>query len=253
MATLFFGGDPPGLGGALGFGDEPSLGQPDTTPPALVGAITVTAVSTSSIAVVWPAASDNVGVAGYEVSDDGGSAWVGVGNVLAHTYAGLAPSTSYALRVRAVDAAGNVSAALALTQSTAAPAGAWSGGSVRPFVRGGAVGPQGDDYPGSDILRPAEDVLPVDVSERDYIAFDWEDWLAEGEAIIDVVITLEAIGDADAAARRLGGVERYGSRARQWVEGVQRDAWYLMRATGTTSHGGRRITLGARFKGVRES
>jgi cellulose 1,4-beta-cellobiosidase len=68
-----------------------------------------------------------VGVTSYEVSSNGGSGYVDAGNVLTYTFAGLPPSTSYGLRVRAKDAAGNVSTpALAATQSTAAASGVGS-------------------------------------------------------------------------------------------------------------------------------
>lgn len=110
MATLFFGGDPPGLGGALGFGDEPSLVQPDTTPPVLTGSIGVTGLSSTGYTLTWPAGTDNVAVTGYQRSLDGGGAWVDVGNVLTANISGRTPGTTDAVRVRARDAAGNVSA-----------------------------------------------------------------------------------------------------------------------------------------------
>jgi chitodextrinase len=66
----------------------------------------------------WPAGSDNVAVSSYEVSSNGGTSYSDVGNVLTHTFTGLTSSTSYSLRVRAKDAAGNVSTALSATQST---------------------------------------------------------------------------------------------------------------------------------------
>ena len=99
----------------------------DTTPPTLTGSIVIGTVTSSSIQFSWPAGSDNVGVTSYEVSSNGGSGYVDAGNVLTYTFAGLPPSTSYGLRVRAKDAAGNVSTpALAATQSTAAASGVGS-------------------------------------------------------------------------------------------------------------------------------
>lgn len=96
----------------------------DTEKPVLTGSITVGTKTSSTIDISWPAGGDNVAVTGYEVSSNGGTNWAGVGNVLTHTFTGLAPLTSYELRVRAKDAAGNSSTPpLALSETTeAAPA-----------------------------------------------------------------------------------------------------------------------------------
>lgn len=95
----------------------------DATLPTLTGSITIGAVTSDSIQMSWPAGSDNTAVTSYEVSSNGGSSYTDVGAVLTHTFTGLTASTSYDLRVRAKDAAGNVSTpALAATQSTGAAA-----------------------------------------------------------------------------------------------------------------------------------
>lgn len=98
----------------------------DTTPPTLTGAITIGTVTSTSIAMSWPAGADNVAVTSYEVSKDSGATWIDTsGTGLSYIFTGLAASTSYGLRVRAKDAAGNVSTpALAATQSTSAAGGA---------------------------------------------------------------------------------------------------------------------------------
>jgi hypothetical protein len=98
----------------------------DTTVPVLTGSIVIGTVTSSSIQLSWPAGSDNVGVTSYEVSSNGGSGYVDAGLVLTYTFPSLTPSTSYGLRVRAKDAAGNVSTALTATQSTAAASGVGS-------------------------------------------------------------------------------------------------------------------------------
>ena len=93
---------------------------PDSTAPTQTGTITVGTVTTTSIQITWPAGADNIGVTSYETSLDGTS-WTDRGNTLTHTFTGLTASTSYTPRVRAKDAAGNVSTpALQVTQSTAA-------------------------------------------------------------------------------------------------------------------------------------
>lgn len=99
----------------------------DTTAPTLSGSIVIGTVSSTTIQISWSAGSDNIAVTSYEVSSSGGSSYTDVGNVLTYTFTGLTPSTSYGLRVRAKDAAGNVSSpALSSTQSTAAASGVGS-------------------------------------------------------------------------------------------------------------------------------
>lgn len=81
---------------------------PDTTAPTVPGGLGAIGVSTSVIEVTWAAATDNVGVTGYQVYRDG----VFAANVAstAFTDLGLPPSASRSYQVRAVDAAGNQSA-----------------------------------------------------------------------------------------------------------------------------------------------
>lgn len=91
----------------------------DTTAPVLTGSITIGTVTSTSIQMSWPTGSDNVGIAGYDVSSNGGTNWTQLGNVLTHTFTGLTASTSYQFRVRARDAAGNLSTpVLSASQST---------------------------------------------------------------------------------------------------------------------------------------
>ena len=66
-------------------------------------------VAGSSVEASWTAATDNIGVTGYEVRS-GTSVLKTVGNVTATTVTGLACNTAYTLSVVARDAAGNVSA-----------------------------------------------------------------------------------------------------------------------------------------------
>ncbi|MDQ2822970.1 MAG: hypothetical protein M3Y65_21755 [Pseudomonadota bacterium] len=82
----------------------------DTTPPVLTGVVTLGTPGATSVAASWPAGSDNIAVAGYERSIDGGTSYVSVGNVTSATLTGLARGTAYPpVRVRAFDAAGNKS------------------------------------------------------------------------------------------------------------------------------------------------
>lgn len=80
----------------------------DTTPPTLTGTVTVSAITTTTATLAWPAGADNVAVTSYETSLDG-TTWTDRGNVLTIGLTGLTAGTAYTARVRAKDAAGNVS------------------------------------------------------------------------------------------------------------------------------------------------
>jgi hypothetical protein len=96
----------------------------DTTNPTLPGAINLTAITTTGAHAAWAAGSDNVGVAGYEISVDTGTpSWLDLGNVLAYDISGKTAGASYTVRLRDYDAAGNRSAPItaALTMAPAQP------------------------------------------------------------------------------------------------------------------------------------
>ncbi|MDQ6423513.1 carbohydrate binding domain-containing protein [Paenibacillus sp. LHD-117] len=81
----------------------------DTTAPSVPANVSAQAQSTSSITVSWTASTDNIGVTGYEVYRGGTLVGTPVGT--SFTDQNLAANTSYTYTVKAVDAAGNRSAA----------------------------------------------------------------------------------------------------------------------------------------------
>jgi len=86
----------------------------DTTPPTAPANLTATSISASQINLSWTASTDNVGVTGYLIERCSGSGctnFVQVGTSTATSYSntGLQASTSYSYRVRATDAANNLS------------------------------------------------------------------------------------------------------------------------------------------------
>jgi chitodextrinase len=90
----------------------------DTTAPSVPTGLATSAVTATAATLKWTAATDNVRVTGYEVFRDGVS--LGLTTALSKALTGLAPTTAYALTVRARDAAGNFSpASTALTVTTA--------------------------------------------------------------------------------------------------------------------------------------
>jgi chitodextrinase len=96
---------------------------PDTTAPTAPTALTATAISTTRIDLGWTASTDAVGVTGYRVErcqGAGCTTWAQVGTPTATAYSdtGLTGSTTYRFRVRATDAAGNLSAYSAIATAT---------------------------------------------------------------------------------------------------------------------------------------
>lgn len=87
---------------------------PDTTPPSTPANLVATAVSSTQINLTWTASTDNVGVTGYKVERCQGGGCSSFSQIATTTNTsfndtGLTPSTSYSYRVRATDAAGNLS------------------------------------------------------------------------------------------------------------------------------------------------
>ncbi|GAA3390716.1 carbohydrate binding domain-containing protein [Streptomyces roseoviridis] len=101
--------------------DPCAAAPPDTTAPTAPAGLTAKADGVS-VVLGWQPSTDDSGVTGYQVTrtgGSGGSVVTSVGSTV-HTDTGLAEHTTYSYTVRAVDAAGNVSAA-------SAPAGATTG------------------------------------------------------------------------------------------------------------------------------
>ncbi|MEK7174021.1 MAG: Ig-like domain-containing protein, partial [Patescibacteria group bacterium] len=102
----------------------------DVSPPTTPTGLSTTAVLTSQINVIWNASSDNVGVIRYRLErcqdvSCATFAEIATPNVTNYSNTGLAVNTTYQYRVRAEDAAGNLSGystiASAATTDTVAP------------------------------------------------------------------------------------------------------------------------------------
>ncbi|MDK8179526.1 lytic polysaccharide monooxygenase [Paenibacillus sp. UMB4589-SE434] len=88
-------------------GNNPTDPQAPTAPAALNS----TGSTSTSVSLAWNASTDNVGVTGYNVYNGSNLVAVVSGSTLNYTVNGLTSNTAYTFSVKAVDAAGNVSAA----------------------------------------------------------------------------------------------------------------------------------------------
>ncbi|MFD5451038.1 cellulase family glycosylhydrolase [Streptomyces sp. NPDC127100] len=92
----------------------------DTQAPTAPGTPTVASVTGTSVTLAWTAATDDVGVTGYEVVRVAGGTetTVATSTTGTATLTGLTPGTAYSFAVRARDAAGNRSARSATVDVT---------------------------------------------------------------------------------------------------------------------------------------
>ncbi|MFE5298963.1 carbohydrate binding domain-containing protein [Streptomyces sp. NPDC056632] len=106
--------------------EGPGGGGGDTQAPSAPSSLRSTGRTASSVSLTWGAASDNVGVTGYDVYQ--GATKVSTVTGTSATVGGLTASTAYTFTVKARDAAGNVSPASdAVTVTTEAGGGGDTG------------------------------------------------------------------------------------------------------------------------------
>jgi chitinase len=88
-------------------------GGGDTTPPSTVSGLSSPSKTSTSVSLAWTAATDNVGIAGYNIYRNGATTPTAqtTGTGTTYTDSGLAASTAYTYTVKARDAAGNISTA----------------------------------------------------------------------------------------------------------------------------------------------
>jgi YD repeat-containing protein len=96
----------------------------DTQKPTAPAALTATAASSTQINLSWTASTDNVGVTGYRIERCSGASCTNYAQIATTTTAttysntGLTVSTAYRYRVRANDAAGNLSSYSGIATAT---------------------------------------------------------------------------------------------------------------------------------------
>lgn len=84
------------------------VGTADTTAPSAPTALTASGTTQTTTTLSWNAATDNVGVTGYDVYR--GTTLLGTVSTTTYNVTGLTAATAYTFSVKAKDAAGNISA-----------------------------------------------------------------------------------------------------------------------------------------------
>lgn len=120
----------------------------DTQAPTAPGNLHVMGTPTSSsVTIMWNPSTDNVGVTGYKIYRGTTLAGTVSGTTTEYTVSGLSASTSYTFTVRAVDAAGNESAASnSVSATTAAPPAAQPWAPNVAYTAGTLVSYNGNTY-----------------------------------------------------------------------------------------------------------
>ena len=109
----------------------------DTTAPSVPQGMAFGATTQTTVALVWSASTDNVGVAGYSLFRNGAS--VATVATPGYTFTGLTCGTSYTFALEAYDAAGNTSDGAQASGSTTTAACSGSADSQAPSQPSGLV------------------------------------------------------------------------------------------------------------------
>ena len=116
-------------------------GGSDTQAPSAPSNLASTGTTASSVSLSWTASTDNVAVTGYQIlrapgASGGTFTQVGTSTSTSFTNSGLTAGTTYRFQVRALDAAGNLSA-VSNTVTAATQTGGGSGGacSITPTMQ----------------------------------------------------------------------------------------------------------------------
>src|SRR4029077_10089214 len=151
----------------------------DTTPPTAPSNLAATAASTTQINLSWTASTDNVGVTGYLVERclTSNCTFAQVGTTAATTYSdtGLTASTTYSYRVRATDAAGNLS-----NYSNTASATTLAPPIVITYVQGNYATPQSDRT-----SVPIKFNAAQTTGDLNLVVVGWNDTTAAVSSVVD--------------------------------------------------------------------
>ncbi|MGB9108994.1 MAG: hypothetical protein WCC39_09930, partial [Telluria sp.] len=169
----------------------------DTTQPTMSDSVTASGATSSGGVISWPAGADNIAVTGYEYSLDNGATYADAGNVLTKTVTGLASSTTYQIKVRAYDAAGNRSTPASGTLTTVASGGIAFTPSVVRTIRPLAGS---NRFGGGEFWDLSDPTKPIGIKDPDSvidIPFEWADVLGDiKDGVSSIVFTLAGVTSA---------------------------------------------------------
>jgi len=115
-------------------------GGGDVTPPSIPANLTAPSTTASSISLAWTASTDNVGVTGYQIlrapgTTGGTFTQIATSPTNSYVNTGLAANTTFRYQVRAMDAAGLLSAVSNTVTATTQAGGTGGGCSVTATVQ----------------------------------------------------------------------------------------------------------------------
>ncbi|MFC0108480.1 PQQ-dependent sugar dehydrogenase [Kibdelosporangium aridum] len=116
-----------------------SPAPPDNQAPTVPGNLNSPRKTATTVDLAWTRSTDNVGVSGYEISRDDVQSGTADGSATSTTVVGLTAGTAYRFKIRARDAAGNVSAfsnEITVTPSNSGPSGVPNPGTVTTLASG---------------------------------------------------------------------------------------------------------------------
>jgi hypothetical protein len=150
----------------------------DTTPPTVPTNLAATAISQSQINLSWSASTDNVGVAGYQIFQNGALIATSSGTSFSDT--SLTASTTYTYTVTAFDAAGNVSAQSLPASATTLPPGIPPPSGVPTLVHSTASeNSQGNVGTGGNTTVYIANIDPVISGNCLGVAFGWSTYYSQ--------------------------------------------------------------------------
>ncbi|WP_051792861.1 PQQ-dependent sugar dehydrogenase [Kibdelosporangium aridum] len=116
-----------------------SSAPPDNQAPTVPGNLNSPRKTATTVDLAWTGSTDNVGVSGYEIFRDNVQSGTADGSATTTTVAGLTTGTAYRFKIRARDAAGNVSGfsnEITVTPSNSGPSGVPNPGTVTTLASG---------------------------------------------------------------------------------------------------------------------
>lgn len=110
----------------------------DTTAPTVPSGVAASTINATTLRIVWLPSTDATGVTEYRIerSNDGATGWAQIGTATTPTYddATLTQNTRRYYRVKAADAANNVSAASAVVTAVTSASGTGTGAPTQPVL-----------------------------------------------------------------------------------------------------------------------